>query len=70
MASEAMLISVDYAAAPGCDKVRDLCGYVPSVLSTDALVVSSGFAAYWAMLVSVVHIASGDHVDAHDLCCH
>lgn len=69
MPLEAML-TVVHAAAPGWDKARDPCGHVQSVLLTEALVMSPGFAACWAMLVSVAHITTGDHIDACDLCCH
>lgn len=48
---EDMVVSVLHAAAPGLSEAREPCGLMPSVLLSDALVLSLGFSASGAMLI-------------------
>lgn len=60
------MLTVVRAAAPGCDEAQDPCGCTGSVLLTETLVISSAFAACWAMLMSVAYTATGDHINARE----
>lgn len=57
------MLTVVHAAAPGCEKAQDPRGCTRSVLLTETLVISSGFAVCGAMLTSVAYIATGNHTD-------